>query len=196
MLEFRGRCPDCGHAWNGHQATWDCGCIDSRRPETYRCYFCCRCAEHLRVPRRLRRRSWLVWVPENTFWIVQSRLLFEACERVARALAGARSRYALVPVDIGTIVCPRCNDPMAIGDIETTPLVCPGCKRRSARLAREHRPCPIIVDHCPQPGEVVSRVILHLKELAEHPKGHRSDGSPLPPTFEGPGPLWDRELDG
>jgi hypothetical protein len=193
-ISFRGQCHDCGHLWDGVLRSWDCGSIDSQQTETYRSYFCSRCVAHLRVPRRLSRTSWLGWVAEHAGTIARSRLLFMACERVAHVLAGARWRYAPVPVDIGTMVCPGCGDPMVIGDIDATPLICPGCKRRSARSVRGHRCGRIIVDYAPQGWEEVRRVILHLKAQAEHSRDRCPDGPP-PPTSEGPDPLWDRELD-
>jgi hypothetical protein len=101
--------------------------------ETYGCYVCSRCFGELDVPRRLNRRCWLPWVGEHAVLITRSQLVFTACERVARILAGARSRHVPVPIDIGSIECPDCGDPMAIGTIDTNSLVCPLCKSCSAR---------------------------------------------------------------
>jgi hypothetical protein len=140
-------------------------------PDTYRSYFCSRCTVELRVPRRLNRRFWLAWVAENAVSIHRSPLLLSACEKVARILAEARSRGVPVPIDIGEIACPGCGDSFVIGNIHTSPLVCPRCKSRSAR------PVPgtfmiIVSDYGPPDKEAARRVIVHLNELTENPKGH------------------------
>jgi hypothetical protein len=163
--------------------------------ETHRCYVCSRCFVELVVPRRLNRRSWLAWVAEHVANITRSPLLFRACERVALILAGARSSHAPVPIDIGAIDCMDCGDRMEPGNINTNPLVCPRCKTRSARPIRGHPPWIIPMDYGSPDGEAVRRVILHLKELAENPKGHHPEGALTIPTYEGTASLWDRELD-
>jgi hypothetical protein len=148
------------------------------QPETYRCYFCSRCVVELRVPRRLNRRFWLAWVAENAVDITRSPPLFSACERVARILAGARSSRVTVSIDIGAIDCPNCGDPIEIGNIHTNPLVCPLCESRSARPVGG--PWIILTDYGPPDVEAARRAILHLKELAENPKGHHPEEAITP----------------
>jgi hypothetical protein len=166
-----------------------------QHPKTYRRYFCPRCVVEVCLPRLLNRRFWLGWVSENAGCISHWPLLFTTCEMVARVLAGARSNDELVAIEPGAIVCPGCGDRMAIGDIHTSPLVCPRCHGRSARRA----PGPggiIMVTPIPAGEDGVRQVIAHLKGLAEKPVGSHLTGALAPPTVEGPAALWDRELDG
>jgi len=163
-FSFRGSCLDCGHQWDALCRVYVCGQVDFQEPATYRCYFCPTCFVHLYVPRLLNRSSYLRWVYENASEvtssplllkacdlgvrvdlrslavIARSPLLFGACERVARILAGTRSRYLPVPIDIGTMTCANCRDLMLDGDIEGNGLVCPRCQSHSARSTGEHHP--------------------------------------------------------
>ena len=131
-----------------------------RHPKTFQSYFCSRCTVELRVPRRLNRRFWLDWVAENAVDITRSPLLLRSCETIARILAEARSRHVPVPIEIEEQVCPDCGDRMVIGNIHTSPLVCPRCKSRSARWVRG--PWIILTDYGPPDKEAARRVIVHL----------------------------------
>ena len=217
---FRGHCLDCGHAWDGLRWSINCGPVDIQDPDAYRCYCCPRCWVDLYVARRLSRSSWLRWVAENASEvtraplvfqscelgvrvdlqalevIARSPLLFRACERVSVILAGASSRYARVPIDIGTTACPDCGDPMSIGCLATNPLICPKCKRPSARSISEHSDETVLMDYFPLKNDEVRRVIRHLRDLAERPKDHRSDRKLALACSEGRDALWDRDLDG
>jgi hypothetical protein len=196
--------PPCGRTRSLAMAVGGFGrfCRDARRagtffqhPKTYQSYFCPRCVVELRLPRLLNRRFWLGWVTEHAGYISHWQLVFKTCEMFARVLAGARSNDEIIAIDPGAIVCPDCGDRMAIGDIHTNSLICPKCQGRSARRA----PGPggiILVDPLPVGDDRVRQVIAHLKGLAEKPAGPHLEGGLTPPTFEGPAPLWDRELDG
>ncbi len=217
---FRGHCLDCGHEWDGLRWWIACGPIDLQKPETYQCYLCARCFVDLYVARRVSRSSWLRWVSENASEtrrspllfsacelgvmvdlqaievISRSPLLFEACKRVSRILAETRSRYVPVPIDIGTMACPDCGDPMTMGCLGTSFLVCPKCQNQSARSISELHAESVLVDYFPLKDEDVRRVILHLKALAEHPDDHLSKKPLALTTSEKWGSLWDWELDG
>ncbi len=217
---FRGYCLNCAHQWDDLRWWIHCGPIDFQTPETYRCYFCPRCFVELYVSRRLSRSSWLRWVSENASELTRSPLLFsaselgvrvnqqalqvisrspllfETCERVSSILAKSRSRYVPVPIDIGTMACAGCGDPMRVGCVETNLLVCPKCESPSARSISEHHAEVVLEDYSPLKDEEVRRVILHLRELAEYREDHLSMnklGLPIPESW---GPLWDCELDG
>jgi hypothetical protein len=216
----RGYCPECGHEWDGFRRRIACGQVNFREPETYRCYTCARCSVDLCVPRRLNRSSWLRWVSENAseltrsplllracelgvcvdqralVVITRSPLLFRACERVSSVLAGARSRYVAVPIDIGMMACPDCGDQLTIGKLGADASICPNCESRCARWISEHHPEVIFVDYSPLNDGAARRVILHLKELAAHAKDQHSKWNHDLPTSEVHGPLWDREMDG
>jgi hypothetical protein len=227
-FRFRGSCCDCGHMWDGLWRVFECGRVDIQRPETYRCYICPKCFVHLYVPRQLSRAAYLRWVYENATEvsrspllfqacelgvrvleqslavIARSPLLFEACERVARIVAGASSRYLPVSIDIGSMSCADCCDPMRVGDIATNPLICPRCESRSARSLGDHDPEAVFVDYRPLDDELVRGVILHLERLAGHTSVSRSE-RPLAiksahdlisAGAQLADPLWDFDLDG
>jgi hypothetical protein len=219
LFGCRGYCLDCGHQWDGHRCRIACGHIDLEKPESYRSYFCQRCLLDLLVPRRLNRSSWLRWVSESASEltrsplhfracelgvrvdrqalevIARSPLLFRSCEIVAVMLAGPRSPYAPVSIDIGPMECPNCGDPMTIDDSDTKPLVCPECESCSTRSLSGDAPATCLADYWPLDGEEIRRVILHLKELA----GYSSDsdfGRKLAFVVpDGQSLLWDDELD-
>jgi hypothetical protein len=217
---FRAHCLDCDHDWDGLRSSIDCGPIEFHELDTYRCYFCPRCFVELYVVRRLSRSSWLRWVSQNASEmtrapmlflacelgvrvdvdaltvIARSPLLFEACARVSGILAGTRSRYVPIPIDIGIMVCPACGDRMPVGCVGTSLLVCPLCESRSARSMGDHHSEMVLVDYVPLKEENVRSVILHLQELAEHPKDLHSKRTLAFTVAESRGPLWDCELDG
>ncbi len=227
-FSFHGSCLDCGHQWDGLCRVYACGQVDFQEPATYRCYFCPRCFVHLYLPCQLNRSSWLRWVDENASEVTSSPLLFQACElgvrvdlqslaviarspllfraceRVARILAMERSRYLPVPINIGTMNCTNCRDPMLDGEIKSNTLVCPQCESQSARSNGEHHPETVFVDYRPLDDDLVRGVILYLRRLAEHctnshPK--RAMTSPsgedlIAPDAQALDPLWDHELDG
>ncbi len=227
-FRFRGSCRGCGHEWDGLGRVFECGRIDIPRPEAHRSYVCPKCYVHLYVPRQLSRAAYLRWVYENTSElsrsplflaaselgvrvqeqslavIARSALLFEASQRVARILAGATSRYLPVSIDIGSIKCPDCCEPMLAGDIDSNILVCPSCEGRMARSLGDHHPETVLVDYRPLEGELVRGVILHLERLAGHAKISNSkralpDGRApewIGADAEVASPLWDLELDG
>lgn len=220
LFGFRGYCLDCGHQWDWLRSRIACGHIDFQKPETYRWYFCQRCFLDLLVPRRLNRSSWLRWVSENASEltrsplnfracelgvmvdrqalevITRSPLLFRACEIVASILAGTRSPYLPVSIDIGPMACPKCGDHMIIGDLDTNPLVCPECESQSTRSIRGHAPATSLVDYWPLDGEEIRRVIRHLEDLAGHCRDSHFEGKLAVTVSEDRAPLWDRELDG
>jgi hypothetical protein len=130
---FRGRCPDCEHEWEAVSLSFTCGSYDFPDQEVYRRYFCSRCFVHLNVPRVLDRNSWLNSIAGNARQIAECPLLNKTHERIAMRFAEARSRYVPISIDIGTLSCPNCREPMAPGDIDSNPLSCPRCQRQSAR---------------------------------------------------------------
>jgi hypothetical protein len=142
-------------------------------PKTYLSYFCARCVLQVRVPRHLSRRYWIAWVTQNATEISRSPLLLEICERLARILAGARSPRVPVPIELGAVVCPNCGDSMAIGDIDTNPLVCPQCQSRSARRDLGSPFEIILADYGPPDGAEVRRLIVHLNRLADDTQAPR-----------------------
>jgi hypothetical protein len=216
----RGYCLDCGHHWDGLRCRIECGHVDFQKPETYRRYSCQRCLLDLLVPRRLNRSSWLRWVSENASElsrspllfracelgvsvdqlalevIARSPLLFRACEIVASTLAGTRSPYLPVSIDIRPMECPKCADQMTIGDLDTNSLVCPECESRCTRSISGHAPGTFLVDYWPLNGEEIGRVVLHLKELAEYSRDPDFEGKLAFAVSEGQSLLWDQELDG
>jgi hypothetical protein len=217
---LRGHCLDCGHDWDGHHWWIACGPVDFRQPESYRCYFCPRCAIDLCVPRRLTRSSWLRWISENAseltrsplllracelgVWIdlqalqviSRSPLLFQACERVSGILAGTGSSYLPVPIDIGMMTCPGCCNLMEIGCLQSSLSVCPQCESQSARTISEDRAESSLVNYSPIDDKEVRRAILHLKTLAQHPEDRRPEKMLAFASPESRGALWDHELDG
>jgi uncharacterized protein (UPF0212 family) len=220
LFRFQGRCPECGHEWDGLRRRIACGRIDFHEPDAYWCYSCSRCVVELYVPRELSRSAWLRWVSQHASELTQSPLsftacelgvrvdlqsldvisrsplLFRVCERVSSNLAGTRSRYEPVAIEIGTLECPDCGDPIEARDLDAGSLVCPECENPSAESTSEQDAGMVLVDYSPLAVEDVRRVIRHLEQLAE-PLKHRSSKTMLAlPTFEGMGPLWDRQLDG
>jgi hypothetical protein len=219
LFGCRGYCFDCGHQWDGHRRRIACGHIDLEKPESYRSYFCQRCLLDLLVPRRLARSSWLRWVSENASEltcspllfracelgvtvdrqalevIARSPLLFRACEMVASILAGTRSSYVPVSIDIGPMECPNCGDLMTIENSDTKPLVCPECESRSTRSMSGHAPGTCLVDYWPLDGEEIRRVILHLKELAGYSRDTDFGEKLASVVPDGQSLLWDQELD-
>jgi hypothetical protein len=136
--------------------------------------------------------------------IARSPLLFGACERVARILATGQSRYLPVAIDIGTMTCTDCRDPMLEGDIKRNALVCPQCESRSARSIGDYQAETVFVDYRPLDDDLVRRVILYLNGLAEyrrnsHPQRaliSQSEGGSMLAGVQDLDPLWDHELDG
>ena len=128
--------------------------------------------------------------------ISRSPLLFRACEIVANILAGTRSPYLLVSIDIGPMECPKCGDQMTIGDLVTNPLVCPECESHSTRSIWGDAPATSLVDYWPLDGKEIRRVIRHLKEMAGHSRDSYFEGKLAVPVLERRASLWDRDLDG
>ncbi len=219
LFRFDGRCADCGHEWEGLRRRIVCGPIEFHEPETCWCHSCARCFVELSVPRQLSRSSWLRWVTQNASELTRSPLsfaacelgvrvdlqslevisrsplLFLACERVSSVLCRVRSRYVAAPIDIGTIECPDCRDPMTLGDPDRVPLVCPECEHPSAESVSEQYAGTVLVDYWPLAEEDVRRVILHLEELAEPFQGRLRKSVLALPAAEVMGPLWDRHVD-
>jgi hypothetical protein len=220
LFRFHGQCLNCSHEWDGLRRRIACGRIDFHEPDTYWCYSCARCFVELYVPRQLSRGAWLRWVSQNASELTRSPLdftacelgvsvdqqsldvisrsplLFRVCERVSSVLAGTRSRYVPAPIDIGTIECPDCGDPMTLENVDAGHLVCPECENPTAGSTNEQHAGIVLVDYSPLAGEDVRRVILHLEQLAEPLKERGSKRMLALPAFEGSGPLWDRQLDG
>jgi len=218
--QLRGHCLDCGHDWDGLQWWIACGPVDILKPESYRSYFCPRCFVDLCVPRRVTRSAWLRWISENAsemtrsplrlgccelgVWIdsqalqviSRSPLLFQACERVSGNLVGTRSSYVPVPIDIGMMTCPGCDNPMETGCLESSLSVCPQCKSQAGRSIGGPGSEHILVNYSPIADEEVRRMILHLKALAEHPEGRRFEKMLALASPESRSALWDQELDG
>lgn len=227
-FSFHGSCRECGHEWDGLGRVFECGQVELSRPEAHGSYVCPRCFVQLHVPHEMSRASYLRWVYENASElyrsplmfhasehgvrvseesiavIARSPLLFKACKRVARILAGARSRYVPVPIDIGSMTCPSCCERMIFGDIDSATLICPHCESRSARSLGRGGPETILVDYRPLDDGLVHGVILYLERLAGHSKGSNSKRPITDRRTPGAGeasvkvagPLWDLELDG
>jgi hypothetical protein len=220
LFRFRGQCVACGQEWDGLRRRIECGRIDFEEPESHQCYSCARCVVELYASRLESRSSWLRWVSQNASEMTRSHLhfsacelgvtidlqaleviarsaiLFQACERVSCILAGTRSKYLCASIDIGTMNCPDCSEPLSIGDLDSELLVCPACEGRSATWTGEIEPALVLVDYFPLGDDDVRRMVRHLEELAEPPKTVRTKSLLALPAAEGSGPLWDRQLDG
>jgi hypothetical protein len=220
VFRFRGQCFACGHEWNGLRRRIKCGRIDLEEPESYRCYSCPRCAVELYVPRQASRSAWLRWVSQNASEMTRSPLhfcacevgvtidwqalevisrsvsLFRVCERISSNLAGTGSRYQYAPIDIGAMNCADCGEPLNDGELNAELVVCPECKCRSVTWASEIVPALVLVDYSPLAADDVRRVVQHIEQLAEPPKGRFSKRLLALPASESAGPLWDRLLDG
>jgi hypothetical protein len=218
--QLRGHCLDCGHDWDGLQWWLACGPVDILKPESYRRYFCPRCFVDLCVPRWLSRSAWLRWISENAsemtraplqlgacelgVWIdsqalqviSRSPLLFHACEKVSGILAESRSSYVPVPIDVGMMSCPGCDNPMETGCLESGLSVCPKCNSQSARSIGGLCSERLLVNYSPINDEEVRRVIFHLKSLAENREGRRVEKMFALASSESRSALWDQELDG
>lgn len=216
----RGCCVECGHEWNRLRTRIACGAVEWQKPETYRRYSCARCCVDLCVLRQTSRSSWLRWVRESAseltrsplhftacemgvgvdqqdlVVITRSPLLFRACERVSSIVAGERSRYLPVPIDIGTIPCPDCGDPLNDGELVANAAVCPLCMSRCASWTAKQHPDAVFAEYSPVPEADVRWVISHLRALAAYPKDQQLKLTPGIPTSEIQRLLWDRDLDG
>ena len=218
---FHGRCRECSHEWDGMRRRVTCGRVDFYEPNTFWRYACSRCFVELYLPRQLSRCTWMRWVSQNASELTQSPLhftacelgvrvdvqsldvisrsplLFRVCERISSNLAGTRSRYVPVAIDVGTIECPDCGDSMTRGYQQDAQwLICPQCKNLSAQAMSERHAGVVLVDYSSLALEDVRRVIVHLERLAEPRED--DDGKPMLAlsVFEGMAPLWDRQLDG
>ncbi len=134
------------------------------------------CFVELFLPRQLSRAGWLRRVSQNASELTgpplyftacelgvrvdvqsldvisRSPLLFRVCERVSSILAGTRSRYLPVPIDLGSLECPDCGDRITNHEGHADDLVCPemhdttcrgderrACRSRSGGLHSTHR---------------------------------------------------------
>lgn len=174
-----------------------CGPIDDQAIDSYRCYFCSRCFVHLSIPRVADRNSWLNWIAGDARQIAECPLLLSVHEKIARIFAESKSYYAPVTIDVGTIACPDCSEPMVPGDIESNPLRCPQCASMSAsylgiscfisEFAGENTVSDLLDRH---------RAFLRLKTLSQPKKRPREAAARETFASEAVEPLWDRELDG
>jgi hypothetical protein len=219
LFRFHGQCLDCGHEWDGLRRRIACGRIDFQEPDSCWCYACARCLVELYVPREMSRDCWLRWVSQNASELTRSPLdftacelgvrvdvqsldvisrsplLFGVCESVSSILASTRSRYEPAAIDVGTLECPDCGDPMTAGDPRSGSLICPECGNPTAVSTIDQHAGMILVDYSPLAVEDVRRVILHLEELADPFEGRLRKGTLALPAVERVGPLWDRQLD-
>jgi hypothetical protein len=220
LFRFRGQCVACGHEWDALRHKVECGRLDIEEPESYQCFSCARCVVEVYTPRVASRSSWLRWVSQNASEvsrsplhfrscehgvtidvqslevIARSAVLFRACERISGVLAGARSNYVCAPIDIGMMNCAGCGELLEVGELDSELLVCPECESRSAMWTSERQQAVILVDYSPLGDDEAGRVVRHLMELAEPSKSHLSKSLLALPAAGGPGPLWDRQLDG
>jgi hypothetical protein len=128
--------------------------------------------------------------------ISRSPLLFRVCERVSSILAGTRSRYLPVPVELGSLECPDCGVRITDHEAHADELVCPECTTPRAVATSEEHAGVVLVDYTPLAAGEVRRMILHLEQLAEPPKEMYSKGLPVAAGLQAIEPLWDRQLDG
>ncbi len=136
--EFRGRCSDCGHAWDALEFGYSAADIDYLKPETYNCYFCPRCCDHLDVPRRVDRNCWQHWLAGHTVEVERSALLKLACDKILSTLSKVRTSYIPVEINIEPVQCPTCGENMGLGSIDNSPIICPRCGSRTARSQGIH----------------------------------------------------------
>jgi hypothetical protein len=220
LFRFRAECLACGHEWDGLRRKIECGRVDFKRPENHQCFSCARCVFELYVPRVLSRNSWLRWVAQNVSEltraplqlsacalgvtvdvqtlevIARSEILLRTCERVSRVLAGAGSRYEPASIDIGPMNCPNCGDELLAGELSAELLLCPVCEDRCATCISESQPAIVQVYYSPLDANDVRIVVRHLGELAEPPMKRLAKTLIALPAADGPGSVWDRELDG
>jgi hypothetical protein len=220
LFRFHGRCQDCGHEWEGLRRRLACGRIDLGDPDSYQLFRCATCFVELFLPRQLSRAGWLRWVSQNASELTgpplyftacelgvrvdmqsldvisRSPLLFRVCERVSSILAGTRSRYLPVPIDLGSLECPDCGDQITNHEGHADNVVCPECTTPRAVATSEEQAGVVLVDYTPLAAGDVRRMILHLEQLAEPPKENVFKGLPMLSELEGIEPLWDRQLDG
>src|SRR5262249_42001628 len=108
-----------------------------------------------------------------------------------------------VPIDIRTVHCTDCHEPMLDGDIESNPLICRDCHARSSKIIGDCSPEKVFVDYHPLGDKLIQGVILHLNRLAESSKppldkrkralaSARDQCYAIGVIVD---PLWDQELD-
>jgi hypothetical protein len=135
---FRVTCQDCRHEWEGIEASWRIGpsfCMD---PGNSQSLFCPRCYLRVYLPRVIARDTWRWWY-ETCLAEKQPISPFQRAimTRIDVSLASAK-RYVPTSLDIGSIECPKCKQPMENGSKDGDRLVCPQCGGRSEPLTEYH----------------------------------------------------------
>lgn len=125
---FEADCPECGHHWEGIEASMRIGTASLVSPEDTECSrFCPRCYYRLYYPTAMERRSWKRWYegflrqsPIRSGWLVSL---------LARIDASFESAgwYQQKELDLGEVTCPGCGGVMAQGVASGDRLICPRC---------------------------------------------------------------------
>jgi len=131
---FDADCPDCGHHWEGIEATlrigpWTRGGGDAQH------LFCRRCYNRLWLPRSMERKAWRRW--SERFLAEPSgrgAWLLGLLARIDASFASA-GWYVPHPIDPGAVGCPGCGSPMVPGAAEGDHLECPACGSLAPVLA-------------------------------------------------------------
>lgn len=125
---FGADCPDCGHHWEGIEASFRIGLGSVMfQGETECNLFCPRCYYRLYYPRQMERKAWKRWYerfiqefPFRSGWLVSLLTRIDASFESA-------GWYQLRPFDPGEVTCPGCSVPMIHGAISGDRLICPRC---------------------------------------------------------------------
>lgn len=126
---FEADCPDCGHHWEGIEASFRIGfpsnASDPDKDEGS--LFCPHCNYRIYYPRLMERKSWKRWYdrflgrfPFRSGWMLAL---------LARIDASFESVgwYQFRPFDPGEVTCPECGAPMVHGAVGGDRIICPRC---------------------------------------------------------------------
>lgn len=133
---FEADCPDCGHHWEGVQATFRIGLWSNESEDDggQNSLFCPRCYYRLCYPRLMDRKSWRRWYerfvrqfPFRSGW------LLSLLARIDASFESA-AWYQLKPFDPGEVTCPGCSMPMVPAAVGKDRLICPRCSSNAPVL--------------------------------------------------------------
>jgi hypothetical protein len=124
---FEADCPDCGHHWEGIEASFRIGLWSNESKDEDSSLFCPRCCNRLYYPKSMERKAWQRWYerflrefPFKSGWLLsllaQINASFESAEW-----------YQVRAFDPGEVLCPGCSVPMVCGASGGDRLICPRC---------------------------------------------------------------------
>lgn len=129
---FEADCRDCGHHWEGIQASVRIGLWSWYGPplEDRLSLFCPRCYYRLYYPKSVERAMWRQWyegfLASGPPSKIDSGWLASVLERVNASFTSARW-YVPKAIDLGEVLCPGCNLAMVPGADDGDRLICPQC---------------------------------------------------------------------